>query len=333
MGIRPDRPDDAGVLDALRRPGAFARPLFCAAALVAMAGAVAATAHEPPAAALSLATQGTPSTVGDAVGPPPTRIVGEGAPTIGTTAEGAPPAPGFGGGRPTTTAPGSSTPSSTTVPETTETPGPPVAEEEDIGPVVGRVTDEAQAGLPGICVWAVDPRTGRSELVARTDADGRYRIEGLRADRITLRMCNPDDHVFGWLASTIGPGIDVSNGRQADLDSSLVSLGALRGRVVDLQGRPIAGVCVALAWQRWTPTLTDASGAFTIHHAGVGTYIPDGDSVRLFASCDGGRALPMTFTEFRIPIYTWAETVITADPNGPSPSPKPSCCVGTGPSI
>jgi protocatechuate 3,4-dioxygenase beta subunit len=209
-----------------------------------------------------------------------------------------------------------------------------VADDEDIGPVVGRVHDEANRPIPDICISAVDPRTGRTETLARTDAEGRYRAEGLRADTITLRMCDPEDHDFGWLAATMGPGIDVANGREANGDMQLVSLGALRGRVVDLAGHPVAGACVAPWLQPWARAVTDAEGRFTARHVIVGHYFDDFDSAHLYASCSGGRQLTMRFGDFYVNPGEWTEIVITTDPDGPSPPPPgPGCCVGSGPTI
>ncbi len=125
----------------------------------------------------------------------------------------------------------------------------------------GLVTDESGAAVEGALVfWGDQVRMrGTSSLTGAfhtqcapepvlTDARGRFELRG-RAE-----------HVTAWHADLSPTTIPASEARRLILRAR----GGLRGRVVDAQGRPVAGERVVL--DREHETTTDASGAWSFEH-------------------------------------------------------------------
>jgi hypothetical protein len=81
--------------------------------------------------------------------------------------------------------------------------------------------------------------------VARTDANGVFRITGLAARSYRLQALDPDR-----LSSSISEAIPApSRGVRLVLDTD--ASGPLAGRVVDHAGQPVAGVHVVLSCRQW----------------------------------------------------------------------------------
>lgn len=147
----------------------------------------------------------------------------------------------------------------------------------DPGRLAGTITDELGRPLPGVQVRAdlvVRTSDTSSEqrptgIPATSDAAGRWAIEDLPAATNYLLWFDKDGYDFGrpWEGSTTD--VPVQAGRTTTWDVFMVQRSAsARGRVVDVQGRPIEGVSV-WGWSGGTGLgTTDADGRFS------GTVVP-----------------------------------------------------------
>ncbi|HEX6883554.1 MAG TPA: carboxypeptidase-like regulatory domain-containing protein [Planctomycetota bacterium] len=162
-----------------------------------------------------------------------------------------------------------------------------------LGAVTGRVVDDARAPMAGVRVWLADPTSaglvggapGHAEDLSHgataggwsyetTDADGRFRIEGLLARRYRVRAL--DERTL--LAVEVG---EVRRGDELELVLPTAGLpGEVAGRVRDARGRVLPGVEVrvtrptfrGVGENGWAytdgvmlePALTDEEGRFEL---------------------------------------------------------------------
>lgn len=134
----------------------------------------------------------------------------------------------------------------------------------------GRVTDEAGHPVDGAAVVALPLRTERLSAFerheARTDADGRYRLDTLADETTYFVEAVAKGHAsFGRMVTTKKVG---------ELDFTLPAAGRVVGRVTDAAtGSGVAGAEVLLltglmgAGTAPASTVADASGAYTFAHA------------------------------------------------------------------
>jgi hypothetical protein len=99
---------------------------------------------------------------------------------------------------------------------------------------------------------------------AKTDASGRFETKVSTAGRYTLTVARRD------LTSSGPIGIDVPPQGRTDAIAHLAPGSAIRGIVVDLSSKPVAGARVSLADGTIPPVIADANGRFAIDNvAGV----------------------------------------------------------------
>jgi hypothetical protein len=136
--------------------------------------------------------------------------------------------------------------------------------------VEGRVLGPDGRGVPGVVVYATEPDPGVNVLAnlasdsgwssARSDEAGNYRVGGLVAEPVELRVAPP-----AGFAS--GPPV-VTRGGATGVEIRLKAGVAPRLRVVDPDGKPLGGVRVAISEAGAPPTpgwprTTDAEGVIT----------------------------------------------------------------------
>jgi protocatechuate 3,4-dioxygenase beta subunit len=117
--------------------------------------------------------------------------------------------------------------------------------------ISGKVSD-GERGLPGISVALIasGPESrGRSSARARTDAEGRYRLEGIKPGRYQVVPTAPA-HVAAERGSNWPPGsklVNVLAGDEiGDVDFRLIEGGVITGRVTDADGQPVVGESITL---------------------------------------------------------------------------------------
>jgi Carboxypeptidase regulatory-like domain len=110
--------------------------------------------------------------------------------------------------------------------------------------LAGRVVDKAGAGIAGARVWAIGGRWEEPQPAAQatTDAQGRFLMprawgQGGPASLHYLSMfARAGDGRIGWQTTLWRNGVDAN-----DVRIELGPVGEARGRVVDQDGRPVAG--------------------------------------------------------------------------------------------
>ncbi len=128
--------------------------------------------------------------------------------------------------------------------------------------VSGRVRDGKGQPIAGAKVVLAYSSSGRDQLQATTDAAGRFVL--IHPDR--------NSRLGRWSISVVAPGFApswrmvVPKGEILPVDFRLSPGRPFHGRVVDNQGRPVAGVSVSARWEEcysldWR-ALTDAEGRF-----------------------------------------------------------------------
>lgn len=105
--------------------------------------------------------------------------------------------------------------------------------------IAGRIIDsETGKAVSGVKVTA---RTGRHRALARSGADGRYRVSALGKASYAVTF---DEKKYVLLDRA---GIELDEGQERTLDVSLVLGATLVGRVTDTKGQPVAGAKGRLA--------------------------------------------------------------------------------------
>jgi hypothetical protein len=144
------------------------------------------------------------------------------------------------------------------------------------GRVTGRVLAEGGGAVEGALVYALPDTSLGVEREdgaphARTDTDGRYRIDGLGAGLWVVGARAP-----GTLPAVSAPLEVVREGEHAAPDLVLVRGASIRGRVVDPTGEPVTGATVR-AWRSENLKELRLFGASALEDAG-GTALtgPDG---------------------------------------------------------
>jgi protocatechuate 3,4-dioxygenase beta subunit len=144
-----------------------------------------------------------------------------------------------------------------------------VAAAADGSPIAGAIVLLSPKGLEG--GQAPEPGTRPQPLVARTDADGAWRIDGVRPGRFTLSAS-----AEGYLPAALR-SIELGSGHEgAPLRLALASGGhLLHGQVTDIGGGPVEGAVVSvvrldegnlLDFSRApSAALTDDDGRFRLH--------------------------------------------------------------------
>ncbi|MEZ4449679.1 MAG: carboxypeptidase regulatory-like domain-containing protein [Nannocystaceae bacterium] len=141
----------------------------------------------------------------------------------------------------------------------------------------GQIVDARGAGVPGMIVQVrrkLDPAIARSrELNAmsqETGSDGRFEVAGLLGGDYDVVPSSGSSRRAGPkpLVVTVPEGGDVD-----DLKLEAPATGEARGRVVDADGRPLAGVTVLLGGlpQNTTGSTAD-DGTFVLRDVAAGTY-------------------------------------------------------------
>lgn len=129
----------------------------------------------------------------------------------------------------------------------------------DGGVVAGLVLDASGNPVADATVLAAARRSGRegpdapAEPAIRTDADGRFRFDTLRAGP-TVIAARSDD--AGGTAS-----VEVVEGGRVDVEVRLEPAGAVEGTVVDGAGAPIEGALVRAYVAEWRDEASRALGA------------------------------------------------------------------------
>ncbi len=90
-------------------------------------------------------------------------------------------------------------------------------------------------------LYRVMVSTGEAVRLASSGTDGRYVLRGLRPGEVTVRA-DESRHV-GWARS----GVSLARGETTRLDVLLTRGAALSGRVVDEDGRPVAGAKLSVS--------------------------------------------------------------------------------------
>ena len=149
------------------------------------------------------------------------------------------------------------------------------------GTVSGRVTDRS-GPLGEVCVQASDDRGIASS--ARTEDDGRYRLDVARSGAFVIQFvdCSDDPgHVGVWwgggTARSSAVPVRVEVGEHVDDVSVELALGApgtVRGRVTNVRGEPLAGLCVVVYLPHDTVRVatTGIDGTYAVPAIGSGTW-------------------------------------------------------------
>jgi hypothetical protein len=145
--------------------------------------------------------------------------------------------------------------------------------------VEGAITNVATgAGIPGAKVFL--QQGGKAAYSATTDADGRFRIEGVKEGAYSARYSA--DHYFspGGGPRVLPPFQVHESGVPVRIEGRMIPLSRISGRVIDTRGEPVAKARVELA----TPTAfwdaeTDGKGNFEL-----GSVIPLNSNYTLSAA-------------------------------------------------
>lgn len=98
------------------------------------------------------------------------------------------------------------------------------------------------------------------DVSAKTDASGRFETKVSVAGRYLLTADRRD-------LTNAGPaGVDVPAGGRSDLIARVLPRAEIRGAVVDLSSKPVAGARVSVADGAVPPVVADANGRFTIEN-------------------------------------------------------------------
>ncbi len=143
--------------------------------------------------------------------------------------------------------------------------------------IEGTVTEAegAKAGIAGICV-VVTPVGAGSFASATTAAEGKYKVEELHAGtyHVLFENCPGGPHNVApryWNEKSKSAGPDpltVGEGETKEANASMRLGGEIRGRLLNAQGQPLAGVCVeafqSQVGEEDATAETGASGEYTL---------------------------------------------------------------------
>lgn len=137
----------------------------------------------------------------------------------------------------------------------------------------GRVVDDTGALLAGVCFLSGFPGPdGGPNVLFRTGADGRYRLP-VPFFMATVYACDQEHLELGYGSAMVKWG-DLAPG-EIGPDIVLSRLGGIRGRIVDQQGNPVAGVALGIgnATGNYDPFgfSTGADGRFSVAKVAPGS--------------------------------------------------------------
>jgi hypothetical protein len=131
------------------------------------------------------------------------------------------------------------------------------------GKIHGTVTNSQGMPMPECFVRFSSPTKGTpvySDLSTKTDSEGKYRVEGLPFEPLTLSIQNL--RYRPWLKKDLLLREEVPD---LQIDAVLDEGHKVTGRVVDQKGEPIAGASVLATNDYSFAAATDADGRFTIY--------------------------------------------------------------------
>lgn len=160
------------------------------------------------------------------------------------------------------------------------------------GSIAGRVTNSVTgAGIGGAQV-SFGARSGNQAGQVLTDDTGAYRIEGIPDGQYTVYAGSQN---FARLSPAAPPPVSVSG--DAHFDIQLMPLASLRGRVLDPEGNPVAGLTVQLGN---SSVVTDREGAFIVEKLSPRSYKL---SVKVKPQADGKDGERLVTTYFPSTMY------------------------------
>jgi hypothetical protein len=130
--------------------------------------------------------------------------------------------------------------------------------------ITGQITNASGAGLSGVTLNL----GGSQNVSAQTDADGRFRFQGLPTSGVYTVTPIRVNYTFNsptWTTTT------PSGDRVANFTAILNNY-SIAGRVLDSTGQSLTGVTVALSGSQSATTTTDASGNYSFTIPAEGNY-------------------------------------------------------------
>jgi len=116
--------------------------------------------------------------------------------------------------------------------------------------------------------------SGPESRIVPTDAEGRYVVRNLRAGEYSIEALVPDG-----FATRKPTKITVADKGCAEVDWPVTYEGRIRGKVVDVDGKPVADLSMQLEYANGTRmnsgqiVSTDLNGSYEFEHLSPGTYL------------------------------------------------------------
>ena len=141
--------------------------------------------------------------------------------------------------------------------------------------LTGRLVDANGTGIPNLAFRISSGQAGGQKISATSDGDGDFSIEGIPTGHLSIQARSPEPVVISGIL--LPPGADAYLMIRADWGPEQLS-----GRVVDVDGQPLAGAEVELSWThvdadstgRTTRTsTTDAQGHFRFQRLARGVHL------------------------------------------------------------
>jgi hypothetical protein len=148
----------------------------------------------------------------------------------------------------------------------------PLLRAQSAGSISGLITNSITgAGVEDVKVRAACLKGGSThcpdaDARALTDIAGAFRLPALPDGRYLMSV---EKNGFSWSYTGL-PVATVSASGDARFDSKMTPLASLHGRVVDPEGKPVAGIMVQFG--PGDPTTTDAQGTFVVQKRAPGSY-------------------------------------------------------------